>query len=115
MIKIKDEIYHCPLDVTMSIIGKKWVTLIMWYLKDGVLRNGELLRLIPQITQKMLTQRLKELEHADIVNRKMYSQIPPKVEYSLTPRGLELLKVFDCLASWGEAYANSYGEIVENK
>ena len=79
--------YHCPVEATIDIVGGKHKVLILWHLsKHGVLRFGELQRLMTQATPKMLTQQLRELEADGMVHRELYHQVPPKTEYSLTPR-----------------------------
>lgn len=72
--------YTCPIDFAVSLIGNKWSTWILWSLQDGLLRFGELKRLIPCITEKMLTQQLKKFKNNNIVFRKVYPEVPPKVE-----------------------------------
>ena len=81
---------NCPVKATMEIIGGKWKPIILYYLKDGTQRFGELQRLIPHITKKMLTQQLRELEWDKIIERKVFHQVPPKVEYSLSKYGKSL-------------------------
>ena len=93
--------FICSLDALMYMIGGKWKLFIIWYLKDGKKRFSELKRLIPQITQKMLTQQIRELERDSIVIRKVYAQIPPKVEYSLTDTGKKLIPILTDLCFWG--------------
>ena len=98
----QSKIYYCPVEVTLDLIGGRWKPLILWHLKErGVLRHGQLKRLIPTITQKMLTQQLRELEHDGIVHRTVYPQVPPKVEYSLTTLGESLRPVVDAMCEWG--------------
>lgn len=77
---------------TLKVLGGKWKILILWHLKDGARRFSELKRLMPEITEKMLMQQLRELERDGIVNRNIYSEVPPKVEYSFTEYGLTLRK-----------------------
>ncbi len=84
----------------MYMIGGKWKLFIIWYLKDEKKRFSELMRLIPHITQKMLTQQVRELERDRLVNRKVYAQIPPKVEYSLTETGRKLIPILTGLCFW---------------
>nr|WP_276513927.1 winged helix-turn-helix transcriptional regulator [Bacillus sonorensis] len=79
--------------------------LILWYLGQRNMRFGELKRALPQITQKMLTKQLRELEEDGIVNRFVYHQAPPKVEYSLSEIGQSLLPIFSTLSDWGASYA----------
>ena len=96
--------YNCPVEATLDIIGGKWKVLILWHLKEDIRRFGELKRLIPGITQKMLTQQLRELEADGLVNRKVYAQVPPKVEYSLTKDGESLKPILELTCDWGREY-----------
>jgi DNA-binding HxlR family transcriptional regulator len=98
--------YNCPFELTLELIGGKWKGLILWHIHEKeVLRNGELLRLIPRITQKMLTQQLREMEENGLIHRVIYEQVPPKVEYSLTDHGESLRPILDMMLSWGIEYA----------
>lgn len=98
--------FNCPFELTIELIGGKWKGLILWHLLDKkVLRNGEMLRLMPRITQKMLTQQLREMEENGLVRRVIYEQVPPKVEYSLTPHGEALRPILDMMITWGSKYA----------
>lgn len=99
---MKQAIYNIGVEATMRIIGGKWKPIILCHLKHGKMRTGELRRAISNITQKMLTQQLRELEDDGIVVRKVYNQIPPKVEYSLTEYGHSLNKILEALCVWGE-------------
>ncbi len=102
----QEKIYSCGFEVTLERIGGKWKGMILWSLHEHrVLRNGELMRLIPSITQKMLTQQLREMEESGLIIRKVYEQIPPKVEYSLTPHGHKLHTVLEAMKEWGREYA----------
>ena len=112
---MKDKTYHIGVEATMEIIGGKWKTIILCHLRDQTLRTSELKRAIPQITQKMLTQQLRELEDDGIVHRKVYQQVPPKVEYSLTERGESLNPILHQLCLWGEtniAERKDCGEVI---
>lgn len=112
---MKDKTYHIGVEATMEIIGSKWKTIILCHLRDQTLRTSELKRAIPQITQKMLTQQLRELEDDGIVHRKVYQQVPPKVEYSLTERGESLNSILHQLCLWGEtniAERKDCGEVI---
>ncbi len=99
---VENKKYHCPVEATMSIIGGKWKCLIIHHLIDGTKRFNELRRLIPVITQRMLTSQLRELEADRIVNRKVYAEVPPKTEYSLTELGKTLEPVLWSMHDWGK-------------
>lgn len=93
--------YLCLVDVTMNIMGGKWKAIILWHLgKKGVLRYGELRKILKKVTPKMLTQQLRDLEALDMVLRREYYQIPPKVEYSLTERGKTIIPLLETMCSW---------------
>lgn len=92
----------CPVTRAVQVIGGKWKLSIVFHLMGGTRRFGELRRLIPGVTQQMLTSQLRELEADGIVHRKVYAEVPPKVEYSLTEVGQELKAVTRHLEKWGE-------------
>lgn len=93
----------CPIEYTLDVMGGKWKLLIIYYLMTNkVMRYGELKRNISGITHKMLSSQLKELESKEIIKRKEYPQIPPKVEYSLSKKGASLLPIFGMMYEWGE-------------
>ncbi len=94
----------CPVETALNVIGGKWKVLILWHLKDHIKRFGELKRLMQGITQKMLTQQLRELEHDNIIHRKVYAQVPPKVEYSLTEYGKTLRPILSAMCKWGDQH-----------
>jgi len=96
--------YHCPVEATIDVIGGKWKTLIIHNLLDGTKRFNELKRLVSNVTQRMLTSQLRELESIGIVHREVYAQIPPKVEYSLTKKGRTLEPVLWKMHEWGELF-----------
>lgn len=95
---------NCPVDATLRLIGGKYKALILWHLIDGTLRHGELQKLIPQATPKMLTQQLRELEGDNLLKRTVYPVVPPKVEYSLTDFGLSLRPILTAMYNWGSGY-----------
>ena len=94
--------YNIPVEATLDVIGGKWKVVIMCHLIDGEKRTSELKKLMPTITQKMLTQQLRELEDDGVVNRTIFDQVPPKVIYSLTEYGWSLRPILDAMCSWGE-------------
>ena len=91
----------CPAEITLRVIGGKWKPVILWHLKDGVKRFSELQRAIPGVTQRMLSQQLRELASDGVVLRKVYAQVPPKVEYGLTEFGRTLEPILRMMCKWG--------------
>ena len=98
--------YQCPVEATMDVIGGKWKIIIIHHLIPETRRFSELRRLIPQITQRMLTSQLRELEKHGVVHREIYPQVPPKVEYSLTELGKSLESILWVMHDWGENFIN---------
>ena len=96
----------CPVEATLEVIGGRWKVLILRQLMPGVRRFNELHRSLHGITQKMLTQQLRELEADGLIHREVYLQVPPKVEYSLTQTGKTLVPVLKAMHEWGEQYLN---------
>lgn len=92
---------NCPVEACLDIIGGKWKGVILTRLLDQTLRFNELKRTIPRITQRMLTSQLRELERDKIITRKVFAEVPPRVEYSLSPRGRSLEPVLGALLEWG--------------
>jgi DNA-binding HxlR family transcriptional regulator len=93
----------CPVEATLDLMDGKWKGVILFHLKkEGVLRFNALGRRLTGITQRMLTKQLRELEEDGLVDRRVYAQVPPKVEYSLSAEGRSLTPVIDALAAWGE-------------
>ena len=101
--------YNCPVDATLNMIGGKYKALILWHLIGGTLRFGELRRLIPQATPKMLTQQLRELENDNMVLRTVYPVVPPKVEYRLTDLGRSIKPILEAMYDWGADYLMQNG------
>ncbi len=100
--------FDCPLEATLQVIGGKWATFILYRLLRGDQRYGELKRLIPGVTEKMLIQNLRELEAEGIIRREVHHQVPPKVVYSLTEKGLTLRPVLDVMCQWGKAHSGRW-------
>jgi len=99
----------CPVKLTSEIIGGKWKPLILFYLEDNTRRFSELQRLIPGSTKKMLTKHLRELEHDGVIHRKVFAQVPPRVQYSLTRHGQSLRPILQLMSVWGKRHRARYG------
>ncbi len=91
----------CPIEKTLRLIVGKWKTILLWHLSSGTKRYGELKKLIPDVSEKMLIQSLRELEKDELVIRKVYPEVPPKVEYLLSKRGKSLSPLICALNTWG--------------
>lgn len=94
----------CPVETTLMLIGDKWKVLILRDLMPGTKRFGELKKSIGSVSQKVLTAKLRDMEEKGLVNRKIYAEVPPRVEYSLTDLGKSLKPILDAMRSWGENY-----------
>ena len=101
--EIKDRV-KCNIEVAMEAIDGKWKILILWYLRDEKKRFNELQKLLPRTTQKMLIQKLRELEHDGIINREVFPVVPPKVEYSISTYGESLIPILKQLYKWGDIH-----------
>jgi DNA-binding HxlR family transcriptional regulator len=107
----KSKVYSCPVEVTIGVIGGKWKSVLLYHLiRNRVIRFGELRRLIPKATAQMLTAQLRELEADGVIHREVYPQVPPKVEYSLTPFGESLAPIIRAMTNWGEGYVTNSGK-----
>lgn len=94
----------CPVETTLQLIGDKWKVLILRDLLPGTKRFGELKKSIGSVSQKVLTAQLRDMEDKGLLSRKVYAEVPPRVEYTLTQTGYSLKPVLDALAHWGEEY-----------
>ena len=103
-VELDGKIYHCALDITMDYISGKWKTVILWYLRKDARRFSELNRLIPQITEKMLSLQLKQLEKDGIVSRTIFAEVPPRVEYSMTEATKALEPTIQSLMEWWQLF-----------
>ncbi len=101
---MKKELPACPVEITMGLIGEKWKVLIVRDLLTGTKSFGELKKSVTGITQKVLTTNLRQMESSGLVKRKVYPEVPPRVEYSLTETGLSLKPILDSMVEWGNEY-----------
>ena len=97
--------YRCGVEITLEVIGGKWKGLILWHLRERTLRFSQLKRRLNGVTQKMLTRQLRDLEEDGLIHRKVYAQVPPKVEYSLTATGQGVVPILQMMCTWGTGYA----------
>lgn len=115
MTKVKERDYSCSygcaVEVTLDVIGGKWKGVILYHLLSRTVRFNEFRRLLPHVTQRMLTLQLRELENDGLIQRTVYPQVPPKVEYSLTEFGKTLSPLILIMREWGEKYLGNVTEI----
>lgn len=102
--------YNCPVEATLELIGGKYKTIILWQLIDKTLRYSELHRAMPNATDKMLAQQLRELEKDGLISRKVYAVVPPKTEYSLTELGKSFIPILNAMCDWGRNYLENNGK-----
>ena len=102
--KKKDQLPACPVETTLTLIGDKWKVLILRDLMPGTKRFGELRKSVGDVSQKVLTAQLRDMEKSGLVHREVYAEVPPRVEYSLTPLGRSLKPIMDAMRVWGEQY-----------
>lgn len=105
--EFRDKYYNNPVELALDIIGGKWKMPILWRLKERSWRYGELKKNIGKITHKMLAEQLKELERDGLISRKVYPEVPPKVEYSITEKGQTVIPIIDSLREWGNGFKDS--------
>jgi len=107
--------YSCGLGPALEVIGGKWKALILWEIQVEPRRFGELKRLVPGISEKMLIQQLREMDADGLVHREMFHEVPPRVEYSVTALGTSLNQALGPLADWGEAHAERIGAVRQRR
>ncbi|MCB9165448.1 MAG: helix-turn-helix transcriptional regulator [Flavobacteriales bacterium] len=110
-IRMNGQVYHCALDVTMELVGGKWKTIVLWYLRKDKKRFSELRKLIPGITEKMLSMQLRQLEKDGFISRTVHAEVPPRVEYALTAHGKTLLPLLEEIAKWGRLMGKKFGAV----
>jgi DNA-binding HxlR family transcriptional regulator len=96
--------FNCPVEATLSVIGGRWKVVILFHLRDQTLRFAELRRKVPGISERMLTQQLRELEADGVVHRAVFAEVPPRVEYSLTDYGRTLRPITELMCAWGKEH-----------
>jgi DNA-binding HxlR family transcriptional regulator len=104
--KKKNELPPCPVEVTLSMISDRWKVLILRDLITGTKRFGELRKSIGNVSQKVLTSNLRSMEEDGLVKRKVFAEVPPRVEYTLTDTGMSLKPILDSMEKWGKEYKN---------
>lgn len=113
VVRIGGKTYHCAVDIALGYVGGKWKTVVLFYLMEGTKRFSELRRLIPEISEKMLSKALHELEDDGFVHRRDHRTMPPRVDYSLTEEGRTLTPLLEALAEWGKGKtARSGGKVL---
>lgn len=107
--KVSCSNYRCEIEITLEVLSGKWKALILWNLSNHEpIRFNEFKKLIPEITQKMLTQQLRDLTKNGLVEKTIYPQVPPMVEYSLTPMGKELVPILEAMDNWGKKFVDRF-------
>lgn len=109
MKKNNAEFFSCPVEETQKVLGGKWKPVIIYFISTDVRRFGELSRMITGISKRMLTANLRELEEDKIISRKVYAEVPPRVDYTLTDVGQSLMPVINLMYKWGESRQKSKG------
>ncbi len=103
----KKELPACPVETTLMLIGNKWKVLILRDLMEGTRRFGQLKKSVGNVNQKVLTAQLRSMEQDELLTRKVYAEVPPRVEYTLTVRGRSLKPILDAMQHWGEEYQSN--------
>ena len=112
---VNDKEYKCSVTATLDIFNDRWKLAIIWHLLDKNKRFKELNQDISEITQKTLTVKLKDLQEKNIINREVFAEVPPRVEYSLTDSGKKLRPILNEMFKWGVGYVEEFGEITKDK
>ncbi|HAT4307262.1 helix-turn-helix domain-containing protein [Clostridium perfringens] len=103
----------CEMEITLLAMGGKWKPLILYYLiENGTKRFGEIMSYLNSVSQKTLTKQLRELERDGLINRKIYAEVPPKVEYSITKKGSSLFPILELMCEWGEKNITDKYEVI---
>jgi DNA-binding HxlR family transcriptional regulator len=110
---LRGKTYQCALDITMDYIGGKWRSVVLWYLMKDKKRFSELKKVIPDITEKMLSIQLKHLERDGLIERKVFAEVPPRVEYKLSAAGQSLIPMLKEIAAWGRNKGYTEGKLIK--
>ncbi|WFR60923.1 winged helix-turn-helix transcriptional regulator [Paenibacillus amylolyticus] len=105
---------ECGLNKVQKIVAGKWKLSLLWYISEETRRFGEITRIFPHITQSMLTKQLRELESDGLIHREVYKEVPPRVEYSLTPLGQKFIPILQSMSEWGDSNLNRIDNVNEN-
>lgn len=108
MTQKRDTPYVCGIDAAIDVVGGKWKVLILWALSEGPRRFADLHRSLTPVSEKVLNQHLRQLEDHKIITRTVYPEVPPKVEYELTPAGVELGEALEPLGEWGRTHRGAH-------
>ena len=109
LIGFENKTYYCPVELAMDIIGGKWRAVILWYLSNGTLRFHEIKKEISTISERVLSKELRALEKYNLIERKVYPEAPPKVEYTLTDFGRSLTPLLHQVSNFGESFSEKFG------
>ena len=104
---MEEKKFCCPVGAAINEIGGKWKHPILWALNKKKLRFNEIDKILPDVSQRILTKQLHELEQDNLINRKVYAEVPPKVEYTLTTKGKSVIPILDMLCEWGKEYCGN--------
>jgi DNA-binding HxlR family transcriptional regulator len=111
-IEIEGKTFHCALDITMHYLGGKWKSIVLYYLLEGPQRFTQFRKLMPDISERVLSQQLKELEADGLIHREVFAAVPPKVEYSLTPFGIQTKAILQAMGEFGQHIGKSRGKLI---
>lgn len=113
LLDVRGRRYYCPVELAMDVVGGKWKGVILWYLEGNTLRFNELRKRIVTISEKVLIRELRELEKSELVTRKVYAEVPPKVEYALSEFGATLVPLLHAVSEFGLGYAAQFGQVTQ--
>jgi len=112
IIEMEGKTFHCALDITMHFLGGKWKSIILYYLLEGPKRFSQFRKHIPDLSERVLSQQLKELEADGLIHREVFAEVPPRVEYSLTPFGIQAKNILEAMGEFGQKVGKARGKMV---